>query len=168
MRNRGALLLVIHIAGVSGAATSQNVDQQRCPAPDPDLSISHCTAMIQPGHETQQNLAGAFRSRGIACARKGQFDCAIDDLDLDHAIRLNPNFALAFKNRGATYARKGQDDRAIDELDQAMTMLVADRCASLKAGDLSDDILADRRMPRSVGRAQLLRQNALDAHTRRA
>jgi hypothetical protein len=56
----------MHIAGFSGAATAQNVDQQLCLAPDPDLSISRCTAMIQSGHETQQNLAVAFSDRGIA------------------------------------------------------------------------------------------------------
>jgi hypothetical protein len=58
MRGRCALLFVLmYIAGFSGAATAQNDDQKLCLAPDPDLSISRCTAMIQSGHETQQNLA---------------------------------------------------------------------------------------------------------------
>jgi tetratricopeptide (TPR) repeat protein len=100
MRSRWALLFVLmQIAGFSGAATAQNVDQQQCIASDPDLSISRCTAMIQTGH----NLAVAFSSRGTAYARKGQYDRAIEDLD--QAIRLNPNDAVAFDNRGATYRR---------------------------------------------------------------
>ena len=113
MRSRCALLFVLmHIAGFSGAATAQNVDQQLCLAPDPDLSISRCTAMIQSGHETQQNLAVAFSDRGIAYARKGQYDRAIEDLD--QAIRLNPNYAAAFNNRGSAYSAKGDLDRAIE------------------------------------------------------
>jgi TPR repeat len=114
MRSRWALLFVVmHIAGFSDAATAQTLDQQRCLAPDPDLSISRCTAMIQSGHETQQNLAFAFRSRGIAYARKGQYDRAIEDLD--QAIRLDPNDAVAFSNRGGAYNGKGQYDRAIED-----------------------------------------------------
>ena len=61
MRSRWALLFVLmHIAGFSGAATAQTLDQRRCFAPDPDLSISGCTAMIQSGHETRQNLVARF------------------------------------------------------------------------------------------------------------
>ena len=61
MRNTWTLLFVLmQIAGFGGAATAQTDDQQRCSAPDPDLSISGCTAMIQSGHETRQNLAKAF------------------------------------------------------------------------------------------------------------
>jgi tetratricopeptide (TPR) repeat protein len=95
MNNRWALLFVMtHITGFGGAATAQPLDQQQqCPAPDPDLSISGCTAMIQSGHETQQKLAIDFYSRGFAYLLKDQYDCAIEDFD--QAIRLNPNYALA-------------------------------------------------------------------------
>jgi lipoprotein NlpI len=121
MRSRCALLFVLmHITGFCGAATAQNVDQRLCLAPDPDLSISRCTAMIQSGRETQQNLAVVFSDRGIAYARKGQYDRAIEDLD--QAIRLNPNYAAAFSNRGLAYVRKGQYDRAIEDLDQAIRL----------------------------------------------
>ena len=55
MRSTWALLFVLmNIAGFGGAATAQTPDQQRCAAPDPDLSISGCTAMIQSGRETQE------------------------------------------------------------------------------------------------------------------
>jgi hypothetical protein len=68
----------------SGAATAQNVDQQRCLS-DPDHSISGCIGMIQSGHETQEKLAIDFYDRGTSYARKGQYDRAIEDLD--QAIR---------------------------------------------------------------------------------
>ena len=66
MRSRCALLFVLmHIAGFSGAATAQNVDQQLCLAPDPDLSISRCTAMIQSGHETPAKPSRGLRQAGL-------------------------------------------------------------------------------------------------------
>ena len=121
MSNRWALLFVLmHIAGFSGAATAQTLDQQRCSAPYPDVQISGCSAMIQSGHETQQNLAVAFYNRGNAYANKGQPDRAIQDYD--QAIRLNPNLAEAFYNRGTAYAIKGQPDRAIEDFDQAIRL----------------------------------------------
>jgi tetratricopeptide (TPR) repeat protein len=106
MSNRWALLFVLmHIAGFSGAATAQTLDQQRCAAPDPDVAILSCTAIIQSGHETQQNLANTYTRRGTAYARKGQNDRAIEDFD--EAIRINPNRADAFNNRGLAKRAKG-------------------------------------------------------------
>src|ERR1700730_18054663 len=105
MRSRWALLFVLrHIAGFSGAAAAQTLNQRRCAAPDPDLSISGCTAMIQSGHEPRQNLAIAFYNRGNSHRSKGQPDRAIEDYD--QAILLNPIYALAFRNRGAAYLGK--------------------------------------------------------------
>jgi tetratricopeptide (TPR) repeat protein len=120
MRSRWPLLFVLtHIAGFGGAATAQTLDRQRCSAaPDLDLIISGCTAVIQSGHETPQNLATAFNNRGVAYASKRQLDRAIQDLD--QAIRINPSDALAFGNRGNYYAVKRQYDRAIQDYDQAI------------------------------------------------
>jgi tetratricopeptide (TPR) repeat protein len=111
------LFVVMHIAGFGGTVTAQTVDQQQqCPAADPDLSISGCTAMIQSGHETQQKLAIDFFNRGYAYAAKDQKERAIEDFD--QAIRLNPNYALAFVARGLAYF----DDRAIEDFDQAIRL----------------------------------------------
>jgi tetratricopeptide (TPR) repeat protein len=119
MRSRWSLLFVVmHIAGVSGSATAQTLDQQRCSAPDLDLIISGCTAVIQSGHETPQNLATAFNNRGVAYASKRRLDRAVQDYD--QAIRINPNDALAFGNRGNYYAVTRQYDRAIQDYDQAI------------------------------------------------
>ena len=121
MRNTWTLLFVLmQIAGFGGAATAQTDDQQRCSAPDPDLSISGCTAMIQSGHETQQDLAKDFSNRGTAYGRKGQLDRAIEDFD--QAIRLNPNYAAAFNNRGSAYSAKGDLDGAIADYNEAIRL----------------------------------------------
>jgi tetratricopeptide (TPR) repeat protein len=111
------LFVLMHIAGFNGAA-AQTVNQQQCPASNPDLSISGCTAMILSGRETPGNLAEAFYNRGVAYDNKGQPDRAIEDYD--QAIRLNPNHAKAFYNRGVAYTIKRQHDRAIEDFDHAI------------------------------------------------
>src|SRR5580693_6159990 len=134
MRNTWTLLFVLmQIAGFGGAATAQTDDQQRCSAPDPDLSISGCTAMIQSGHETQQDLAKDFSNRGTAYGRKGQLDRAIEDFD--EAIRLNPNFAEAYVKRSIAHALKGQFDRAIEDFDQAIRLNPNNVAAFLDRGN---------------------------------
>jgi tetratricopeptide (TPR) repeat protein len=86
---RAVAFVLMHIAGFVGPANAQTPDQRRCFDRDPDLSISGCTAIIQSGRQTQQNLAVAFYNRGNAHFRKGQPDRAI--ADYDQAIRLNPS-----------------------------------------------------------------------------
>jgi len=117
---RAVLFVLMHIAGFIGAANAQTLDQRRCFDRDPDLSISGCTAIIQSGRQTQQNLAVVFYNRGNAYFRKGQPHRAITDYD--QAIRLNPNYAEAFNYRGTTYYTMGQADRAIEDLDQAIRL----------------------------------------------
>jgi hypothetical protein len=105
MRNRLTLLFVLtHIAGLSGAAIAQTVDQQRCFAPViGDDKIDSCTAIIKSDQETPENLAQAFYNRGFAYVDKAyannldsaSFDRAIEDFDQairlsDQAIRINP------------------------------------------------------------------------------
>jgi tetratricopeptide (TPR) repeat protein len=62
--------------------------------------------------------AGAFNRRGIAYARKGDFDRAI--ADYDEALRIKPDYAEALKNRGIAYEKKGDFDRAIADYDEAL------------------------------------------------
>jgi tetratricopeptide (TPR) repeat protein len=113
-----SLFVVIHIAGLSDAS-GQSLDQQRCFAPGPgDDTIGGCTALIQSGRETPENLAKAFSSRGFAYGSRGQYDRAIEDYD--QAIRFNPNYAEAFDNRGLVYLLADQYDRAIDDFDHAI------------------------------------------------
>ena len=134
MSNRWALLFVMtHIAGFGGAATAQTLDQQQeCPAPDPDVSISGCTALIQSGHETQQKLPIDFYNRGLAYLLKDQYDRSIEDFD--QAIRLNPNYDLAFKVRGNVYLSEGQYDRAIEDFGHVIAINPNDAWAFVGRG----------------------------------
>ena len=121
MCSRRALLFVLmYMVSFTNASAAQTLDQQRCFARDPDLSIGGCTAMIQSGRETPENLARAFSHRGLAYARKGQDDSAIQDLD--QAIRLNPNDAEASSNRGYAYNGKREYDSAVEDFDQVIRL----------------------------------------------
>ncbi len=62
--------------------------------------------------------AAGFASRGFAFYARGQYDCAIQDLD--QAISLSPNIGVYFEYRGNVYRNKGQYDRAIQDFDQAI------------------------------------------------
>ena len=84
----------------------------------PALRIDGCTATIQAGHQTGKNLSRIFYNRGIAYAKKSQYDRAI--ADFNQAIRLNPDSIFALNNRGAAYARKGQYDDAIADFNEAI------------------------------------------------
>jgi tetratricopeptide (TPR) repeat protein len=134
MSNRWALLFVVmQIGGFGGAATAQTLDQpEQRPAPDADLSISGCTAMIQSGHETEQKLAIDFFNRGLAYHIKNQYDRAIEDFD--QAIRLNPNYALAFEGRGNVYLSDGQYDRAIEDFSHVIGLNPNDAWAFVGRG----------------------------------
>ena len=88
-------LFVCACALLAGSAAAQSRDENlaRCEGNDPDLEISGCTALIQPGQETTENLATAFFNRGNAYDNKGQHDRAVQDFH--QAIRLNPTDAVA-------------------------------------------------------------------------
>src|SRR6185437_15416602 len=85
---------------------------------DPDLKIGGCTAIIQSGQETNENLAAAFYDRGGAYDDKDQVDRAIQDYS--QAIQLRPDYAHALRNRGRDYGRTGDYGRAIADFDHAI------------------------------------------------
>jgi tetratricopeptide (TPR) repeat protein len=143
MRDRWAMLFVLlHLATFSGAAAAQSLDQQRCFGHDLDPSIAGCTAMIQSGQETQENLIRAFIIRGSAYSEKGEYDRAIEDYNRalaadpgnasahsglllawsNKALKSSPDSAPGFVNRGNLYAQTGQTERAFKDYDQAIKL----------------------------------------------
>ena len=68
--------------------------------------------------QTGLNDAVAYNNRGIAYARKGQYDQAISDYT--KALEINPRYAKAHYSRGIAYARKGQHDQAISDYTKAL------------------------------------------------
>src|ERR1700687_2120498 len=120
MPSKWAPLALTCLAGFSGAAAAQTPDQRPCFSPDPVVAIRGCTAIIDMGQETPEDLTKARFSRGVAYLGTGQIDRAI--ADFDQAIALNPNEPTGFNNRGVAYAEKGQYDRAIADYDEAVRL----------------------------------------------
>ena len=87
---------------------------------NPELAIGGCTNLLQIRGQTKQNIAFAFRNRGVAYYKKGDFDRAI--ADADRAIAVKPDWAEAFCDRGAAYGAKGDYDRANADNDMAIRL----------------------------------------------
>ena len=60
----------------------------------------------------------AYNNRGVAYAKKGEYDKAITDYN--KAIELNPEYARAYYNRGNAYAEKGEHDKATADYNKAI------------------------------------------------
>ena len=66
------------------------------------------------------NDAATYNDRGVAYARKGKYDRAIQDFD--QALRLDQNQALVYYNRGLAYRRKGEYKRARSDFSKALAL----------------------------------------------
>ena len=92
---------------------------------DWDLAIADFTAALQRlggTHAADGDRAAqtAFHDRGVAYRNKGDVDRGI--VDLNEAIRRDPNSARAFANRGDAYRLKGDRDRALSDLNEALRL----------------------------------------------
>jgi lipoprotein NlpI len=87
---------------------------------DLDLAIDHCTAAIQSGELSDQELAAAFHNRGLAYYHEKDYDHAIEDYD--HAIRLGLKDSDSFYHRGLAYFEKNDYNRAIPDFDEALKL----------------------------------------------
>jgi len=122
------LVVVVSIVSLStpGVPVWAQSDQQIgwCSGRDnaaPEASISGCTAMIQSGKYTGEELASVFNNRGIAHSRNGEFELAVQDYD--QAIRLSPNFFNALSGRCWNRAIVGRDlADAVADCDRALAI----------------------------------------------
>src|ERR1700688_1704642 len=104
--------LLLAPTGPAWAQSDQQIDW--CNGNDnatPELSVSGCTAMIQSGEHTGDELAIVFNNRGLAYFEDGQSERASQDYD--QAIRLAPNFFNALINRGFAYLKVNNYGAAI-------------------------------------------------------
>src|SRR5216683_211726 len=127
MKLRRLVSLLFFLAGCAVPAAAQNDDYRRCGEyreSNPNLALKYCTAAIQSGSLSQEQLAEARNNRGIAFDVKGERDRGIQDFD--EAIRLNPDFAEAFYGRGNARVAKGEYDNAIQDYSQAIQLKPGD------------------------------------------
>lgn len=116
-------LLQVLAVGCKAQDSQLVIDDQQCEAnvsSNPDQALPHCTALIESGKLSPEDLPKAFILRGYAYRTKGDYNHAI--LDFDKAIQLKPDLANAFNNRGLAYDYKGDYDHAIKDFDQAIQL----------------------------------------------
>jgi lipoprotein NlpI len=118
-------LILALIALIAFGDTSQaqsNDDAEKCATEvernDPDLAIDHCTAAIQSGDLSDQDLAALSKNRGLAYYHKKDYDRAIEDYD--QAMRLGLKDSNSFYRRGLAYLEKNDYSRAIQDFDEAL------------------------------------------------
>lgn len=117
------LVLLSTLAGGCKAQSQLAIDDEQCEqnvTSHPDVALPHCTALVESGQLTQENLALALILRGSAYRNLGNYDRAIQEVSA--AIRTKPGLANAFNNRGITYDFKGEYDLAIQDYDQAIRL----------------------------------------------
>jgi tetratricopeptide (TPR) repeat protein len=113
--------------GAAVPATRAQIDRQvaLCASTKPekdrrDQQISACTAAIEFGKFTGQDLAHAFRDRVIGYRMKSDNDHAMQDYD--QAIKVTPNDARLFVYRADMYFREHDYDRSIADNTEAIRL----------------------------------------------
>src|SRR5687768_10113617 len=111
-------------AASEGLAQQQgNMDERRCTGQitsTAEQQVAACTALIESGRYSTQNLAIIHSNRGIAHGKASDFERAIADFDA--AIRINPNHARAYFNRGNAQLAQRDLDGAVRSFDQAIRL----------------------------------------------
>jgi tetratricopeptide (TPR) repeat protein len=132
---------------ISALLPSSVRGQERCGHPDPEISISVCSAVIQSGRAKGRDLAIAHTERGVAYVALLDYDRALQDFG--EAIRVDATFAKAFANRGAVYGAKQDFDRAIDDFTRVLALeprsahAFADRASMHRLNGQHDEAIRD-------------------------
>jgi lipoprotein NlpI len=99
---------------------TEHEEQCADPSVEVSLRIDACTALIQSGKSSTEDLATAYLDRGNAYQDKSEYDRAIQDYC--EAIHLKPQFELAIYDRANAYGSKGEYDHAIADYDQVIEL----------------------------------------------
>jgi len=114
-------ILIVLLASASLVRADWKEDAKRCSSePNRDAAIRYCTAAINSGKLSTENLAIMYYNRGIRYQDQVEYDRAIQDYT--EAVRLSTNYAKAFHNRGTAYSLKGEYDQAIQDYNEAIRL----------------------------------------------
>jgi len=102
-------------------------DRGDCWDSNPDLAISGCSAIIDAGKETKENIAVAHRLRGIAYGKKGDDGLAIEDFD--KLIAFYPKNANSYFNRALAYEQSGNTKKAVADYRKVLSLIPGDQDA---------------------------------------
>lgn len=116
-------LLLIPLIGLNPSLAQSNDASKKCTTElereEFDLAIDYCTAAIQSGELSDQELALLFKNRGLAYANKKDYDRAIEAYD--QAVRLGQD-SDSFYRRGLVYFEKNDFSHAIQDFDEALKL----------------------------------------------
>jgi tetratricopeptide (TPR) repeat protein len=106
-------------------AAGAQTEQQRnwCAGRDgasPDQQISSCTALIQNGRDSPQQLARTFRTRGSVYFYQRDYDRALQDYG--QAIKLDPTYSEAFDNLCWTHATVDALEDALKDCNESLRL----------------------------------------------
>lgn len=102
-------------------------DRGDCGDSNPDLAISGCSGIIDAGTETKENIAVAYRLRGIAYGKKGDDERAIKDFD--KIIALYPKNANSYFKRALAYEQAGNTKLAAADYRKVLSFRPDDKDA---------------------------------------
>lgn len=116
-----ATALSITLGATASLAQTRDENWKICAGPNSAARIPACTALIQSGSESNDNLAAAYINRGAAYNETDQNDRSVEDYD--RSIRLNaPSAADAWYGRGHANSDRNQKDVAIQDYTRAIGM----------------------------------------------
>lgn len=117
MTGRPALKICLLLgAAISAVGCTRQINQFECRSGNPDARIAGCTALIQAGQDTGENLTVIYHNRATAYHQKRDYDRAI--LDYNDAIRLDAKDAASYLGRGISYYDKKDYDHAIQDFEE--------------------------------------------------
>ena len=100
-------------------------DSADCRSSNPDLAITVCSAIIDGGKETKENIAVAYRLRGIAYGKKGDFERAIKDFDM--LVALYPKNANSYFRRAFAHEQSGNTKLAAADYRKVLSIRPSDQ-----------------------------------------
>ena len=104
----------------AGASAARQGAADRCGDPDPEISISACSGVIQSGRARGRDLAIAHTHRGVAYVALLDYDRALQDFA--QAITIDSRFVRALRNRGAVHGARQDFDKAIADFTQVLAL----------------------------------------------
>ena len=100
-------------------------DSADCRSSNPDLAITVCSAIIDAGKETKENIAVAYRLRAIAYGKKGDFERAIKDFD--KLVDLYPKNANSYFRRAFAHEQSGNTKLAAADYRKVLSIRPSDQ-----------------------------------------
>ena len=87
---------------------------------NPGLKVTACTRILQSASLSSDAKASAHHHRGVGLLLQGNFDRAI--VELNEALRIDPNHKRSYNSRGNAWRGKGDLDQAIADYDEAIRL----------------------------------------------